>query len=345
MPHKTLIELEHVSKSYGDVLAVDRLSLSIRQGEILVLLGHSGCGKTSTLRLIAGLERPDTGTIRLNGNVVADASTWLMPEKRKVGMVFQDYALLPHMTVQDNITFGLHGWQKKQQIDRVKEMLALVGMQSTHGRYPHQLSGGQQQRIALARALAAQPAILLLDEPFSNLDAARRKSMRDEVRTIITAVDTTALFVTHDQEEAMHIADRIAVMRDGQILQLGTPTELYHAPATRAIGEFLGEANWLDGHASGDYVETVLGRMPLARPVTGKVTVMTRPEALDVIPQSDGDAVIRDVRFYGHYKMLYLQVADDYQIMVRVWSNNDLEQATRVAVTVKTPVIAFSVQE
>ncbi len=341
MAHKSLIKLEHVSKRYDNVLAVDDLSLGIRQGEILVLLGHSGCGKTSTLRLIAGLERPDAGLIWLNGETVAGANTWVAPEKRQVGMVFQDYALLPHMTVRENITFGLRGWQKRAQVARVQEMLALVGMPATQDRYPHQLSGGQQQRIALARALAAQPAILLLDEPFSNLDAARRKSMRDEVRAIIKAVDATALFVTHDQEEALHIGDRIAIMHEGQILQLGQPDELYHLPQTQAIGEFLGEANWLAGRAMQDSVDTELGELALARPDEGDVMVMIRPELVDVVPQDDGEAVVTDVRFYGHYKMLYLRLNGDQQMMARVWSDERLAPGERVTVHVKKPVITF----
>lgn len=341
LTHKQLIELENISKRYDDILAVNDLSLSIRQGEILVLLGHSGCGKTSTLRLIAGLERPNSGTIWLNGEPVAGNNAWVAPEKRQVGMVFQDYALLPHMTVKDNIIFALQGWQRKQQLQRVDDMLHLVGMAGTQNRYPHQLSGGQQQRVALARALAAQPAILLLDEPFSNLDAARRKSMRDEVRSIIKAVDATALFVTHDQEEAMHIGDRIAIMSAGEILQLGQPTELYHAPANQAIGEFLGEANWLTGHATANYVDTVLGRLPLARPITGDVTVMIRPEMLDVTPQTDSNAVVTNVRFYGHYKLLHLQIAEKHHMVARVWSDSSLANGARVAVEVKKPVIAF----
>lgn len=220
--------------------AVDGVSLGLSAGEIGVLLGPSGCGKTSLLRAIAGLEPVSAGTIRLGGESVSDAHHQVPPERRRVGMVFQDYALFPHMNVRDNIAFGIHDWPRHEQDARVNEVLAWVGLGSSAQRFPHELSGGQQQRVALARALAPKPRLLLLDEPFSNLDVELRERLAHEVRAVLKEAQTTALFVTHDQMEAFAIGDKIGVMEQGQLQQWDDAYTLYHRPTTRFVAEFIG---------------------------------------------------------------------------------------------------------
>jgi iron(III) transport system ATP-binding protein len=220
--------------------SVDAVNLRLRAGEVGVLIGPSGCGKTTLLRAVAGLEPVTAGEIRLAGNLVSSTSTRVLPEARRIGMVFQDYALFPHLTVQDNVRFGLHQQTRKQQTHRVKEVLAWVGLATSAQRYPHELSGGQQQRVALARALAPAPQLLLLDEPFSNLDVELRERLALEVRGILKQANTTALFVTHDQMEAFAIGDVIGVMSEGRLHQWDDAYTLYHRPATRFVADFIG---------------------------------------------------------------------------------------------------------
>jgi putative spermidine/putrescine transport system ATP-binding protein len=274
------VRLEGLSRHYGPVVALDRLDLTLEPGELIALLGPSGCGKTTTLRLLAGLEDADTGRITVGGKDV----TGLSAAKRDMGMVFQAYSLFPHMTVRQNVGFGLlmrkvSGARRDQ---RALEMLELVGLSAQADRYPHQLSGGQQQRVALARALAIEPQVLLLDEPLSALDAKVRAQLRDEIRRIQLEVGITTLFVTHDQEEALAIADRVGVMRDGRLEQLAPPTEVYSRPATSFVAEFVGLSNRLAGEVKGGEV-TVRGiTLPLVeRDVPdGQVMALIRPEAV-----------------------------------------------------------------
>ena len=223
-----MIRLDGVTKRFGDVAAVDSASLCVDRGEVVALLGPSGCGKTTLLRLIAGFERPDGGSVTVDGRLVASPATWIAPEERRVGMVFQDYALFPHLTVAENVGFGL---PRRARATRVPELLAIVGLDGLERRYPHELSGGQQQRVALARALAPSPELVLLDEPWSNVDPFLRETLRAEVAEIIRPLGVTVLLVTHDREEAFSLADRIALMRDGSVVQEGTAEELYFAPA------------------------------------------------------------------------------------------------------------------
>lgn len=337
-----MIRLKNVSKHYDDVLAVDDVSIAVAPHELLVLLGSSGCGKTTTLRLIAGLERPSGGEIFLNGELVANGQTWVPPEQRRIGMVFQDYALFPHLTVAQNIEFPLNGIRGAARQRRVLEMLDLVGLTGTEKRFPHQLSGGQQQRVALARALAAEPTVVLLDEPFSNLDASLRKFMREEVRRILKAADTTAIFVTHDQEEAMRIADRVAVMRGGNLLQAGKPEDLYRYPATQDVANFLGETNWLAGVAKGQTVETALGILPLAKVISGHVEVMIRPEALTLLLDEQGDGCVVDTRFFGHYQLITVKLGDGTLLDVRVWAQLAVDIGASVSLRVDGAVMAFA---
>lgn len=242
-----LLELTQVSHSYGRHLVVDALSFSLEQGAIGCLLGPSGCGKTTVLRAIAGFEQVSSGEIRLNGAIVSAQAAHLPPERRKIGMVFQDYALFPHLSVADNIAFGLHDATGAQRRARVAELLATVGLGESGGKFPHELSGGQQQRVALARALAPKPHLLLLDEPFSNLDVDLRERLSLEVRDIIKRAGITAILVTHDQHEAFVMADEIGIMHAGCIQQWDTPYNLYHRPANRFVADFVGQGVFLPG--------------------------------------------------------------------------------------------------
>jgi putative spermidine/putrescine transport system ATP-binding protein len=282
--------MEGLSRHYGPVVALDGLDLIVQAGELIALLGPSGCGKTTTLRLLAGLEDADAGQITVGG---ADV-TRLPASKRDMGMVFQAYSLFPHMTVRQNVAFGLRLRRvgSAQRDRRAMEMLELVGLSAQADRYPHQLSGGQQQRVALARALAIEPQVLLLDEPLSALDAKVRAQLRDQIRRIQLEVGITTLFVTHDQEEALAIADRVGVMQDGRLEQLAPPTEVYSRPATAFVAEFVGLSNRLAGTVSGSTV-TVRGRdLPLVDPSTppGPAIALVRPEAVTLASDSTGES-------------------------------------------------------
>ena len=279
---QTALTLHALTKSYQDPKhpAVADFNLSVRKGEILALLGPSGCGKTTLLRLIAGFEVPDAGRIDVAGVEVAGPNVWLQPERRKIGFVFQDYALFPHLDVLRNVAFGLTGLPRKERLERAKEVLDLVGLTIFSRRYPHQLSGGQQQRVALARALAPAPDVILLDEPFSNLDAALRGSTRREVRRILEASGATTILVTHDQEEAMTFADRLAVMRAGHLEQLGVPESVYLRPRTAFVANFLGTTNLIRATGREGVADTLLGTLPMAQPATGRVLLSLRPEDL-----------------------------------------------------------------
>jgi putative spermidine/putrescine transport system ATP-binding protein len=284
------VRMEGLSRHYGPVVALDGLDLTVQAGELVALLGPSGCGKTTTLRLLAGLEDADGGQITVGG---ADV-TRLPASKRDMGMVFQAYSLFPHMTVRQNVAFGLRLRRvgSAQRDRRAMEMLELVGLSAQADRYPHQISGGQQQRVALARALAIEPQVLLLDEPLSALDAKVRAQLRDQIRRIQLEVGITTLFVTHDQEEALAISDRVGVMQDGRLEQLAPPTEVYSRPATAFVAEFVGLSNRLAGTVSGSTV-TVRGRdLPLVDPSTppGPAIALVRPEAVTLASDSTGES-------------------------------------------------------
>lgn len=280
--HAAVVELAGVTKRFGagGPVAVDDLSLTVLADEILCLLGPSGCGKTTLLRLIAGFERPDAGTVTVAGRVVASEHSWVQPERRRIGFVFQDFALFPHLSVLDNVAFGLSKLPRAERLRVAADVLDLVGLTVFTARFPHQLSGGQQQRVALARALATEPHLLLLDEPFSNLDAALRGATRDEVRAILKRTGTTAIMVTHDQQEALSFADRVAVMRDGRLEQVGAPVDVYVEPRTAFVAGFLGPTNLLRGTARGLVADTALGEVPLASEAHGRVVLSLRPESL-----------------------------------------------------------------
>jgi iron(III) transport system ATP-binding protein len=302
--------------------AVDAFSLDVFAGEMLALLGPSGCGKTTLLRMLAGFEVPDAGSIILNGRtvsgVVAGKHHWLKPEKRQLGFVFQDYALFPHLTVLQNVMFGLDSLPKRQRLARAKDVIDLVGLNIFSKRYPHQLSGGQQQRVALARALAPKPTVMLLDEPFSNLDAALRESTRDEVRRILKRSQTTAILVTHDQEEAMTFADRLVVMRQGHLEQLGRPEDVYLKPRTAFVANFLGNTNILRAHAEGQRADSALGVLELTKPASGSVMLSLRPEDIDFSDVPTGvSAKVISRNFKGHDLTFLCQLehADDGAVL------------------------------
>ena len=285
------VRLADVTAKYGELVAVNRVTLEVRRGEFFSVLGPSGCGKTTTLRSIAGLTRIWSGTIELFGRDVTD----LPPDKRNIGLVFQNYALFPHMTIAENIGFGLRmrRFPRSEIPQRVERILDLVGLAGTGKRYPNQISGGQQQRVALARALVIEPELLLLDEPLSNLDAKLRKSMQIELRALQQRVGITAMYVTHDQEEAMTLSDRIAVMNNGEISQLGTPVEIYRRPANRFVAQFIGRVNLLGGRlepigaetrlvlASGDCLD-VPASLSNSAAKDGTVHVIVRPENVQI---------------------------------------------------------------
>jgi iron(III) transport system ATP-binding protein len=300
-----LISVDDVAVHYGTTIAVDDFSLDVAEGSLVALVGPSGCGKTALLRAIAGFEQPIQGTITIRDVIVTDTNTMVPPERRNVGMVFQDFALFPHISVAENVGYGVRG---ADRVRRVEEVLALVGLSDHGDRFPHELSGGEQQRVALARALAPEPDVVLLDEPFSSLDAPQREKMRRELRKILKAARVTAILVTHDQAEALAIADVIAVMRDGRILQTGQPDEVYASPSTPWVAKFLGDAVLLEGTADSGSVMTLLGPVPTDLPDGSAAQVMIRPEWISPTVNPDATSCVADREFYGHDQRLEIEV-------------------------------------
>jgi iron(III) transport system ATP-binding protein len=294
------VRVRGLSKSFGAIEAVRELNLEIERGELMAVLGPSGCGKTTLLRVIAGFEQPDAGCVVVSDEVVSGPGRTIPPEKRRVGMVFQDYALFPHLSVEGNVAFGLSNRPREERDALTRRTLELVGLQHKARTNVHELSGGERQRVALARALAPEPELVLLDEPFSSLDATLRGGLRREVELILRDAEATALLVTHDQEEALSLADRVAVMRDGQIVQVGPPVEVYGEPATRWAAQFVGEVNVLSGVARGGGVETDLGVFDLRAPASGSVQVAVRPEQLELRADGNGNAEVVAREFRGH---------------------------------------------
>jgi len=298
------LELDGVTRSFGAETAVDSLTLAVREGELLTLLGPSGCGKTTTLRLLAGLARPDSGTISIAGETVAGGDRFVPPEERDVGLVFQEFALFPHLTVAENVGFGIDDWPAEKREARVDELLDLVSLSGYGDHGPDDLSGGQRQRVALARSLAPEPDVLLLDEPFSNLDIALRKEMREEVRHILKAAGVTAVSVTHDQEEALSISDRVAVVSDGRIEQVGRPEAVFEHPESRFVAGFLGQASFLPARVEGEEIVTEIGSFE-TRMLSGtadaydgaEIDLLVRPDDLRATPangeNADGEVIHR----------------------------------------------------
>lgn len=335
--------LERVTRQFSGTTAsaVQDVNLALSQGDLLALLGPSGCGKTTLLRIIAGFEPLQAGIVEVAGRKVAAPNHWVPPEKRSIGMVFQDFALFPHLTLAQNVAFGLQKLPKQtaQRIQaRVVEVIDLVGLEGLETRYPHELSGGQQQRVALARALAPQPALILLDEPFSNLDVHVRSHLREEVRNILKATGTSAIFVTHDQEEALAISDQVAVMCQGRIEQVGTPEEVYRHPASRFVAEFVTQANFLPAQLRDNVWETEVGdfgphkldRMQEA--LAGEL--MIPQEDLLLEPKPDALVVIRDRQFLGRERRYCLSTPSGQEIHARTHAGEVLAIGTHVQVSV-----------
>lgn len=363
-------------KEFGTVVAVVDASLSVRRGETLALLGPSGCGKTTLLRLIAGFEAPDAGTVAITDRTVVGPDRFVPPERRRVGMVFQDYSLFPHLTLAENVRYGLSGPQGAPPREpagrlarvaraarafllqragmrraplppRVRTVLDLVALTPLTNRYPHELSGGEAQRAALARALAPSPDLILLDEPFSNLDTPLRAAIRAEVRQILERAGASAIFVTHDQEEAFSLADRVAMMWEGRIVQVAAPRDLYRHPATRAVAEFVGQADFLPGRIVDDRVETEIGALPLPRPPLpsdGAVDVMLRPERIQVLPASDGTDVAQVVshEYYGHDQMITVRLASGRRLHVRLGPDDQFRAGDRVRLRLTGELVLFA---
>lgn len=354
MNHQSVIlQLKNITKTYPSRVAttgeqsmavLDDVNLTLNQGELLGLLGPSGCGKTTLLRIVAGFESISQGTVAIAGKIVCTNCEFIAAEKRQTGMVFQDYALFPHLTVAENIAFGLKHQTKKKikgllprkdwgQIKpRVASVLDLVGLTGFEQRYPHQLSGGQQQRISLARALAPQPALILLDEPLSNLDVQVRHRLRGEIRAILKAAGTSAIFVTHDREEALAISDKIAVMSQGKIEQVGTPEEIYLNPATRFVAEFVAQANFLPATRQGQFWETEIGKFAIARSQSVIKTgdLMIRPEDIVLVPDSNSQIVVRDRQFLGREYHYGVETASGKRIYVRTGLSQSIAIGTKV---------------
>ena len=305
------VAVSGLSYQYDAAPVLHEIDLSIAAGESLALLGPSGCGKTTLLRCIAGLERPTAGTVKIGSDTVLGASTWVPPERRRVGMVFQDWALFPHLSVAKNVAYGIKNGSRNGNGDRdqrVAQALDLVGLGDVGDRMPSTLSGGQQQRVALARALAPEPSVLLLDEPFSNLDTTLRVEVRAEVDRLLRSLGITSVFVTHDQQEAFVVGDRVAVMRDGHIVQVDDPRNIYAHPAERWVAQFVGAGALVRAQASGPTVDTPIGPVTLTEPSHGPVDVLLRPEQLAL--RTGNGATVEQVEFYGHDAMVCVSIGE-----------------------------------
>jgi len=330
------VAIHHLDHGYNETLVLHDINLSIRAGESLALLGPSGCGKTTLLRLIAGLERPRQGTIRIGNDLVADDKILVTPEKRRIGMVFQDWALFPHLSVAANVGYGLP--RSERNGPRVQQALELVGLAGLSERMPTTLSGGQQQRIALARALAPEPSVLLLDEPFSNLDTSMRVEVRSEVHRLLHDLGITSIFVTHDQEEAFVLGDQVAVMRDGHIVQVASPHELYKNPADRLVAEFVGSGSIVASHSIDGMADSPCGSVPVSIS-SGKVDVLFRPEQLALA--EGNNATVDLVEYYGHDTMVFVR-SGDALLRVRCSPDIDVRRGQEVGVRfVGSQALAF----
>ena len=323
-----MISVDGLRVSFGAVEVLRGVSCSVTAGSLLAVLGPSGCGKTTLLRAVAGFVRPSAGVVSVGSRVLVGPGTFVPPHLRRVAVVPQEGALFPHLTVAANVGFGLPRDERRSGA-RVAELLALAGLDGLGERMQHELSGGQQQRVAVARALAPAPDVVLLDEPFSALDAALRASLRADVRGLLRAAGTTAVLVTHDQEEALSVADTVAVMREGVIVQQGSPPEVYERPADLDVATFLGAANVLPGVASGSAVSCLLGSLATAAPASGPVRVLVRPEHV-VVGSAGVEGVVVDRHYYGHDAMLVVRVSGS-DVLVRTSGPVAVGDAVRLA--------------
>ena len=337
------IDAEGLRRAFDGRPAVAGVDLRLERGGFLAVLGPSGSGKTTLLRMIAGFERPDSGRVRIAGRTVAGPDTWVEPEDRRIGMVFQQGALFPHLTVGGNVAFGA------TRPARVGECLELVGLAARAAGYPHELSGGERQRVALARALAADPDVVLLDEPFSGLDAGLRERLREEVAAILRAAGTSTLLVTHDQSEALSLADTVAVLRAGRLEQVGTPEEVYERPGSHWVAAFLGDADVLPGTAAGGLADCELGRFAVATGLAGSVELVIRPESVAIGHRSLRDHDVRAVvvgrSFYGHDQLVELELASGRRLRSRRLGFPAWHPGDHVRVWVDGPVTVLAADQ
>jgi len=329
-----------------DCFHLGPLSLDIYEDEILIILGPSGSGKTTLLRTIAGLEQARAGQITINGRVVVDKHVFVSPEKRRVGMVFQDHALFPHFTARQNILFGLRRWPKIEQEARLRELEQLLELQHHLDRYPHELSGGQQQRIALARTLAPRPMIILLDEPLSNIDAELRTTLAQELRHTLKKSGVAVVWVTHDQTEALDLADRIVVLNDGKVEQVDTPRNLYNQPKTRFVADFVGHAVFIKGDLKEGTIFTEIGAVSCQPCLTSskKFEVMIRPDDVQAVPDEDGKGTVFKRQFFGSTQLYSVKLASGQTILVRQAPHINWPLGTKVKISLNTDyAVAFPV--
>ena len=340
------LELDGVSRSFGERRAIDGLSLRLPQGTIGCLLGPSGCGKTTALRCIAGFESIDAGVIRARGRVLSQPNALAAPESRHIGMVFQDYALFPHLTVEDNVSFGLHALDAGRRKRRVDEVLASVGLTGHRRHYPHQLSGGQQQRVALARALAPEPELVLLDEPFSSLDVELRERLGLEVRAVLKSLNATALLVTHDQHEAFAVADIVGVMHEGRLEQWDSPYELYHRPVSRFVADFIGQGVFVSGEVVGyGAVRTEIGTVQTngrSLPAGSRVDLLLRPDDVIHDDASELRAEVCQRTFRGAEFLYTLRLPSGAQLLSLVPSHHNHAVGEHIGIRIEPDhVVAF----
>lgn len=332
------LKVENLTKKFGEFTAVNNVSFSVDAGESFALLGESGCGKTTLLRSLAGLENPDCGSIEVAGSVFFQDKSLIPVNERNIGLVFQDYAVFPHKSVDENITFGIK--DKTEKAIKLKQMMDLFHLNDQAGKMPDQLSGGQLQRVAIARTLAASPSLVLMDEPFSNLDKQLGIELRNELKSIFKEKGLASILVTHDQQEALAYADKVAVMKSGEILQCGTPEELYLYPDSIDVAEFLGDCQFVDGIADGKEVETSLGKIELARPINGTVKALIRPENIGAILDEQGQFTVIKVTFLGSSRELKV-CNGSQEIKLSVPSYQVITLGSKISLSVNSAVVAF----
>ena len=325
-----IIRARSVTKSYGSEIVLSDFNLDVWNGSIVGILGISGSGKTTALRLLAGFDKPDTGIIEMRNRVISSEDTFLPPEERNVGMVFQDYALFPHLNVEKNISFGLSRDEIKS--GRLEEVLSMCNLETYRNKFPQELSGGQQQRVSLARALAPKPEVILLDEPFTSLDAHMARDLREEVVSLLRQTETTAIIVTHDQEEALSVCDVVSVLENGSVIQSATPQEIYLNPVSQTVANSVGDPNILKGFSVDGRVETSLGTFVTA--YNGALDVSIRPECIELLLDSDGSYVVKECTFYGHDQVISFQNSKGEVFRARSLPNTIYEAGDKVNINI-----------
>jgi|TARA_B100001939_G_scaffold217737_1_gene187352 iron(III) transport system ATP-binding protein len=325
-----IIRARSVTKSYGSEIVLSDFNLDVWNGSIVGILGISGSGKTTALRLLAGFDKPDSGIIEMRNRVISSEDTFLPPEERNVGMVFQDYALFPHLNVEKNISFGLSRDEIKS--GRLEEVLSMCNLETYRNKFPQELSGGQQQRVSLARALAPKPEVILLDEPFTSLDAHMARDLREEVVSLLRQTETTAIIVTHDQEEALSVCDVVSVLENGSVIQSATPQEIYLNPVSQTVANSVGDPNILKGFSVDGRVETSLGTFVTA--YNGALDVSIRPECIELLLDSEGSYVVKECTFYGHDQVISFQNSKGEVFRARSLPNTIYEAGDKVNINI-----------